>query len=921
MNSVQEHSGIAISGIEYYEKGRSILFALRSERRRWIFVGPSGSTELITVIGASAGQDFDTCSVTAALSRNFYYSFRRRNAMRLATRALIAALASLVLCAAVSAQTIRSENDPRNQSPSVGTGGPEGGPTGLFTIYDGSTLRRGEWTFSIAYSNFDRDPGNADFTDIPLSVNAGVNDHLELFFKTNGWRGLKVNNPLNLSSFRLPNSQLFCGTVLCSGAAIVLAPSGPNVGTLANTAVFRPLNNQPFVQFPFVGGSAGTFGLTPGQIGQQFGFPGFNAQLGPPVVQPNSGTFGSADNFPGIGSPVGSILPGVVLATTTLPATALTLPITVPLTFTVAPTYLPDAPFTNRLYGETTFTNFVVGAKWRWTGPNNPLGVGLLGFYRWYPDKADDASGFNQMQRGAGPGGDLGDFGAILFVDGRLSKHVNVSANGGYILNSNPKGLGGDFVLLDRPDELLAGVGFDFPVNKHFQPIIEVNSTHYVGGRTPNAFNNNPVDLIGGVKIYPRRWFGFGLAYRRHLNQQDQDHFEPADFNIPIQQITNVNVIGRGLVVVPGTSRAVTSQGAPIGMIFSEDPHGFIGQFWIGRRNARTEPIINQPPMVNAVTPSMSSVLRPCPPGTSSTECTPTANEVTLTADASDPDADQLLYTWSVTGGTLSGEGRQVTWDLSGVQLGTYTATVEVDDGNMHKATGSTTVTVADCTGCVPPPPPCPTVSVSCPTDVDVGQPITFTASVSGGDAGATWTYNWSVSAGTITSGQGTSTINVDTSGIGGQSVTATVSIGGADPSCTGTTASCTTSVRPPPPVPVRFDEYGNIRFNDEKARLDNYAIQLQNDPGSQGTIIVYGSCAGEAQTRGDRAKDYLVNTRGIEAGRITVVDGGCRPDLTVQLWIVPQGATSPAVDTSLEISPCPACRRAPPRRRGRGDE
>ena len=24
-------------------------------------------------------------------------------------------------------------------------------------------------------------------------------------------------------------------------------------------------------------------------------------------------------------------------------------------------------------------------------------------------------------------------------------------------------------VCLDRPDELLAGVGFDFPVNKHFQ--------------------------------------------------------------------------------------------------------------------------------------------------------------------------------------------------------------------------------------------------------------------------------------------------------------------------------------------------------------------------------------------------------------------------------------------------------------------
>src|SRR5258705_4441609 len=311
--------------------------------------------------------------------------------MRFATRALIGALATLVLCAAVSAQTLRSDKDPRNQSPSVGTGGPEGGPTGLFTIYDGSTLRRGEFTFSIAYSNYDRDPGNVDITDVPLSCNVGLNDHVELFFKTNAYRGIKVNNPLNLSSFYLPNSQLFCGTVLCSGPAIVLSPSGPTVGTLGNTAVFRPLNNQPFVQYPFTGGSAGTFGLTAGQIGQQFGFPGFNALLGPPVVQPNSGTFGPADNFPGVGSPVGGILPGVVLATTVLPATALSLPITVPVTFTVAPAYLPDAPFVNRLYGESTFTNFVVGGKIRLTGPNNPLGAGFLGMYRWYPDKGDDA--------------------------------------------------------------------------------------------------------------------------------------------------------------------------------------------------------------------------------------------------------------------------------------------------------------------------------------------------------------------------------------------------------------------------------------------------------------------------------------------------------------------------------------------------
>ncbi len=166
---------------------------------------------------------------------------------------------------------------------------------------------------------------------------------------------------------------------------------------------------------------------------------------------------------------------------------------------------------------------------------------------------------------------------------------------------------------------------------------------------------------------------------------------------------------------------------------------------------------------------------------------------------------------------------------------------------------------------------------------MDQGSPITFTAAV---DGDANVTYNWSVSAGTISSGQGTSSITVSTDGLGGQTVTATVELGGLDPSCSRT-ASCSTSVRPPPVSPVKFDEYGDIRFNDEKARLDNYAIQLQNQPGAQAYIIGYGTCSGDglcshtscivAQKRIERAKDYLVNTRGIDAGRIITVDGGCR--------------------------------------------
>jgi hypothetical protein len=856
--------------------------------------------------------------------------------MRLANRVLVFALAIFVLAAVASAQTRRFENDPRNQSPSVGTGGPPGGPTGLFTIYDGDTLRRGEFTFSIAYSNYDRDPGDLDIADTVLSVNVGVSNHLELFFNTTAYRGIKANSPLNLSGFYLPNSRVFFSSTLTgSPPAIIIAPGG--LGTASGSAIFRPAfcplcttatsgatfvyfnGGQPFVAYPFTGGTGPTFGLTAGGVGTPFGFPGFTGTtLGPPIIG-SGGNFGGASTYPGVGSPVGGILPGIVLATTRLPATALNLPITVPSVFTTAPSYYPGAPFLNRLYGESSVDDFTAGVKWRLTGPSNPFGFGFIPFYRWYADKPDDASGFNQMQRGAGPGAHLGDIGLIMFASGRLSKSVNLSANLGYILNSNPKGPAGD-VLLDRPDEVIAGVGFDFPINKHIQPIAEFRSTQYVGGHTRNAFQNNPIEWLAGVKIYPSRWWGIAGWWRMHLNQQSQSHFNAANASISVSQVTNVNVPGRGLVVVPGTTIATTTGGAPIGFRFSDNPWGYGGQVWFGHRNAREPAILpNQPPVISSFAASASTVTLPCVPPQTSATCPTTANtSLTLTTAATDPDGDTLLYTYSTTGGRITGDGASVTWDLSGVGAGTYTATVEVDDGCGCITTASTTVTVAACADCVTPPPPCPTVSVSCPDTAPPDQPITFTANVSGGPG--TQTYNWSVSAGTISSGQGTSSITVTGAPAGG-SVTATVELGGIDPSCTRT-ASCTTQIQAPPRQPTRFDTYGNIRFNDEKARLDNFAIQLQNEPTSQGYIIGYGTCDAEGQTRANRAKDYLVNTRGIDASRLVVVDGGCMPELRVDLWIVPSGATPPAADTTGAVSPCPDCKKPRRRaRRGRGEE
>ena len=190
----------------------------------------------------------------------------------------------------------------------------------------------------------------------------------------------------------------------------------------------------------------------------------------------------------------------------------------------------------------------------------------------------------------------------------------------------------------------------------------------------------------------------------------------------------------------------------------------------------------------------------------------------------------------------------------------------------------------------------CPVVSVSSPAEVKEEEPIVFTAATKGGDRTVTPTYNWTVSAGTISSGQGTPTIMVDTQGAGSLTVTATVDIGGYDAKCR-TTQQGMTGVAPKASPARKIDQYGAVSLDDQTARLDNYAIALQSEPGTQGYIIAYSgrnSPAGTAAARLRTTKKYLVETRGIDAARLVTINGGPRERSGTELWIVPPGAKPP---------------------------
>ena|SRR2546421_11093737 len=101
-----------------------------------------------------------------------------------------------------------------------------------------------------------------------------------------------------------------------------------------------------------------------------------------------------------------------------------------------------------------------------------------------------------------------------------------------------------------------------------------------------------------------------------------------------------------------------------------------------------------------------------------------------------------------------------------------------------------------------------------------------------------------------------------------------------------------------------RFDRFGDVNCEDEMARLDNFAVKLQSNPAFTGYIIVYGGREGrrgEAKARASRIKDYLVKSRGLDSNRLMTIDGGYMEYLSVDLWVLPRGASAPPLAPTVQ--------------------
>src|SRR3712207_1355673 len=103
------------------------------------------------------------------------------------------------------------------------------------------------------------------------------------------------------------------------------------------------------------------------------------------------------------------------------------------------------------------------------------------------------------------------------------------------------------------------------------------------------------------------------------------------------------------------------------------------------------------------------------------------------------------------------------------------------------------------------------------------------------------------------------------------------------------------------PPRARKVDEFGRLHGCDGGSRLDNFVVELQNEPGARGYVVARDSrnkLRGAAHAWGEYFLRYFVELRGMDAALFTLVDGAgvAGDELKMELWLVPAGAEPPRV-------------------------
>jgi hypothetical protein len=261
------------------------------------------------------------------------------------------------------------------------------------------------------------------------------------------------------------------------------------------------------------------------------------------------------------------------------------------------------------------------------------------------------------------------------------------------------------------------------------------------------------------------------------------------------------------------------------------------------------------------------------------------------------------VYSWTTTGGTVNGNGREITIDTRGLAPGNYGVTAHVSAGQKKGQD-------VDCTAGFSiklPAPPTLTCAAT-PTVVQAGDKAAVSAH-GASPSNRPLTYSYQVSAGHVegtgsevvldTAGAppGNIIINctaTDDQGLSGRDATAVhvvtpVGPPAAKPPEVATKELCSLSFKRDTKRPGRVD-------NESKACLDGIALEMQQQPDAK--LAIVGEAAPDepggqhlAATRAMNTRQYLVVEKEIDASRIELFTDHAQLK-QVENILVPSGAT-----------------------------
>lgn len=160
-------------------------------------------------------------------------------------------------------------------------------------------------------------------------------------------------------------------------------------------------------------------------------------------------------------------------------------------------------------------------------------------------------------------------------------------------------------------------------------------------------------------------------------------------------------------------------------------------------------------------------------------------------------------------------------------------------------------------------------------------------------EAGKGFKYSWTVDKGTIFDGQGTTEITVDTTGLADQAVTAKVEIQGLSSEC-NRFGSASAKIEPLPNGHA-FDEWLDLKRDDQRARLDMLFVALFNNP-THVAIITFKVKTGDRLDGANSRLQFVLKHAKFRKVDKTRLRFAFQPEeeRSTRLDLMPLGATMP---------------------------